>query len=243
MDINIAVCDDNAQMLQSIANKIRNANWRNNKVTINSFVSGKELLQSIKQGVKYNVIFMDIELDDNYLGTDTGIIIKMIDPSILIIYVSSYDSYFSEVAQAEPFAFLPKPLDENKLDGVIEKILYRLHYMHNSYMYTFKSNGMINHVNLNDVKYFESQHRVVIIYENNGTVFRFYSKLDDVEKEVNNISPYFVRVNKSFLVNINFIEEIHSNHIVVPDITINITEKYKRNFMAKLTKKFIQDFD
>jgi DNA-binding LytR/AlgR family response regulator len=244
MNINIAICDDDEVILHEIMKKIKKANWKDNTITINIFTSGKDLIESIRKGIDYNVIFMDIDLHDNYLGTDTGMIIKMINPSILIIYVSSYDSYYPEIVKAEPFDFLKKPIEDNQLDYTIEKILHRLHYLHNSYLYTYKSNGMINTINLNEVKYFESQHRVIIVYLNNGSILRFYSKLDDVEQEVDSITPCFVRVNKSYLVNMHYIKNYSKNKVLLcdEDIELHLTHKYEENFLSKYLFNFVQKF-
>lgn len=242
MKINIGVCDDNEKILNELYSLIQNCNWKNNNISIDKFTSGKELLSNIKNGTKYDVIFMDVQLNDNYLGTDTGIIVKMIIPSTLLIYISSYDSFYENIALAEPFKFLNKPIDKNKLDNVVNAILNRLHFLNDSFLYKFKSNGMINIVNLNEVAYFESQHHVIIIHEKNGTTLRFYHKLDEVENEVCEIYPYFVRINKSYLVNFQFIKIIHPNSVVLSDdiTALNVSPKYKAN-LFEIIRKFGHD--
>lgn len=241
MDINIAICDDDRKIVDITLYKIiADANWKGNNIKIDIFYSGKTLIQKIKNGTSYDVIFMDIQLEDSYLGTDTGIIVKMIQPNTLIVYMSYHDGYFEDVVMAEPFSFLKKPLQQEELDNVVSLIINRLNYMNKSYLYSYKSEGIVNNVNLNDVTYFESKHRIVIIHMKNDSTFQFYKKLDIVEIEVEEIYPYFVRVNKSFYVNFFFIKSFASNHITMQNGEVfNITEKYKVDFIKKYTH-FVQ---
>ncbi len=241
MNINIGVCDDDEIFCRSMKDKIRSKNWGNNTITTHGYTSGKLLIERIKNGTRYDVIFMDIEFKDDYLGMDTAMIIKMVIPSVLIIYMSNHDSYFQDLVRAEPFYFLKKPIDDVELEKTIDLILKRLHYIHESYMYSYRFNAITNTINLNEVRYFESQHRIIVIHTKNGSTFQFYKKLDELEKEILEISPYFLRANKSFLVNLKYVNSCSSNMIAIidDDIEINITDKY--NFKEGYLK-FIQEF-
>lgn len=241
MDIKIAICDDDKIVHKALEEKILKCDLGNNKISIDTFISGRELISKIKNGIQYDVIFMDIDFKDNYLGTDTGIIIKMFNPMTLIVYISFYENFYPDIVTAEPFSFLKKPVDQNQLNHVVRLIINRIHYINYSYMYSFKSKGMINTINLNDVKYFESQHRIVLAYEMNGAIISFYKKLDEVEKEILEIYPYFVRANKSFLVNLHSIKSLNGNHIMLinEDTKINVTSKYKKELLEKFSR-FVQ---
>lgn len=49
--------------------------------------------------------------------------------------------------------------------------------------FKYRFNGLLDTIDLTDVVYFESNHREVKAYNENGEYIRFYEKLDDVEKE------------------------------------------------------------
>ena len=101
MDIKISVCDDNmavTQLLQELLfTKIK---WNNNNIIVDKFNNGRNLLEMIRNGKSYDIIFLDIDLKDDYLGTDTGHFIKIISPNTLIIYMSAYDNYYSKIVHA-----------------------------------------------------------------------------------------------------------------------------------------------
>ena len=79
MDIKISVCDDNmavTQLLQELLfTKIK---WNNNNIIVDKFNNGRNLLEMIRNGKSYDIIFLDIDLKDDYLGADTGHFIKII---------------------------------------------------------------------------------------------------------------------------------------------------------------------
>ena len=85
---------------------------------MDKFNNGRNLLEMIRNGKSYDIIFLDIDLKDDYLGTDTGHFIKIISPNTLIIYMSAYDNYYSKIVHAEPFDFIPKPFTIIQLQAI-----------------------------------------------------------------------------------------------------------------------------
>ena len=63
--------------------------------------------------------------------------------------------------------------------------------------------------------YFGSQHRVVNIVMNNNTVSRFYDKLDMVEQQIDRICDFFLRISKSYLINLMCIRSVRSTSITM----------------------------
>lgn len=57
---------------------------------------------------------------------------------------------------------------------------------------------------VNDIMYFSSEGRKTFLFSNEGIDY-FYKKLDEVEEIIQNKSCRFLRIHKSYLVNINYI--------------------------------------
>ena len=238
MDIKISVCDDNiavTQLLQELLfTKIK---WNNNNIIVDKFNNGRNLLEMIRNGKSYDIIFLDIDLKDDYLGTDTGRFIKIISPNTLIIYMSAYDNYYSKIVHAEPFDFISKPFTIIQLQAVIDKAVRRLQFQYEEYVYKYNVNRLQNIIDLKQVLYFESQYRVINIHHKNG-IGRFYHKLDNVEQEVSEICDFFVRCNKGFLVNMMYIKHFSPHMIEMTDgKIIAISKKYKENVVMKMLNK------
>ncbi|MBD5395894.1 MAG: hypothetical protein HDR71_16905 [Lachnospiraceae bacterium] len=57
----------------------------------------------------------------------------------------------------------------------------------------------------------------------------FYGKLDNVEIEIKALTTKFIRINKSYLFNKDFIENIGKNSITVCGVSYQVSPKYKHN--------------
>ena len=95
----------------------------------------------------------------------------------------------------------------------------------------FQTNHGLVKLKVNDIMYFEYSERKINLYTNNDSIYQFYDtiyKLEERFKQYNFISPH-----KAFLVNIDYIQNIHLNDLILEkDIIIPI---------SKLKKKQIKD--
>lgn len=235
--INIAVCDDEMIFTKELRGTIESYDrWLNHSYKIQAFTSGTQLSDAIRNGLKVDILFIDIELNDSSLGTDIGAKLKVLNPDILIVYVSAYESYYKELVCAEPFDFIYKPRLYEKIPKVLDKAIMRLAYIKHEFVYQYKFNGMTYHVDLNDVLYFESRHRIINICCTDGTIKQFYDKLDNIEKEIDEIYPCFLRANKSYYVNFNYITKTSNTAMMINDMEIRFGRQYKQSFNKKYNK-------
>lgn len=235
LKINIAICDDDKIYIKFIIEEIEKyTNNINHQFGIFTFTSGKVLKSKIDNGFVLDILLLDINLKEDILGTSLGKELKKRNPDILLIYVSCSRDYYIDLAKAEPFDFLIKPIKYNELEHTLNKAINRLYYIKQNFLFSYKSNGITNNVDLKNVLYFESQHRVINIYTLDGNIHRFYYKLDTLEKEVEEQYPYFLRVNKSYYVNFKHMDTIKNSCVLINNLTISLSSKYKKNFFDKL---------
>lgn len=201
----------------------------NNIFLIDSYSSYGDLLDKINAMKKYDIIFINNDLIGN--GIKIGQIIKNLNPDTILMYVSNHKDF--NIIQAEPFAYIQQPINISDLDNKLTNALRRIHYYRTKYCYYVNKNGTKNQIDLNKVMYFESKHRIVVVHSDNNTI-SFYHKLDTVETEVFQIYPFFVRISKSFLINMRYVSKIMADDIILRDNTIlHISPQYK---------SLIQDF-
>lgn len=201
----------------------------NNIFLIDSYSSYEDLLDKINSMKKYDIIFINNDLAGN--GIKIGQIIKNLNPDTILIYVSNHKDF--NIIQAEPFAYIQQPINISDLDNKLTNALRRIHYYRTKYCYYVNKNGTKNQIDLNRVMYFESKHRIVVVHSDNNAI-SFYHKLDTVETEIFQIYPFFIRISKSFLVNMRYVFKIMADDIILRDNTIlHISPQYKSS---------IQDF-
>lgn len=105
--LRVAICDDDLKFTGQIeALVFQESQKLGIRVEAEVFSDGKTLLNSIQNGEHYQLIFIDIEMEQ-VDGITAARCIREIDRTVLLIYVSGYDNYLKELFEVEPFHFLP----------------------------------------------------------------------------------------------------------------------------------------
>ena len=95
--LKIAICDDEimiASQIENMLEKISNTIVR--KVEIDVFYDGSTLVNHIKEGMRYDLIYLDIEMKKQN-GVDAARELRIIDNKVLIIYVTGHEGFAKEV--------------------------------------------------------------------------------------------------------------------------------------------------
>lgn len=121
------------------------------------------------------------------------------------------------------FAFHKKPNDSSDLPDESDKAFYTKQ----DFVFIKDSNCYIK-INQNDVYLIESEGNYVKIY----TPEKKYLIRCTINKAIEKMKqPYFVRVHRSFCVNINKISQFSEHEIVLEKIKVPIGRNYKENFI------------
>ena len=211
--INIAICDDDILTTTFIEDSIyKIAEEFKIKVCCDVFFDGSTIIESIKQGLSYDLIYLDIEMN-KVNGINVAEQIRKMSLPILIIYISNYEKYLKELFDTEPFRFLSKPIDPDDFCRIFLAAYKRIQEREDYFAYTY--NKAYIKVPLNQIYYFESDNRLIYLHtisdekksaDEKGD-YRFYGKINDVEKQ---LSAYvrFIRIHQSYLVNFDYIQRM-----------------------------------
>ena len=109
----------------------------------------------------------------------------------------------------------------------------------------FQTNHGLVKLKVNDIMYFEYSERKINLYTNNDSIYQFYDtiyKLEERFKQYHFISPH-----KAFLVNIDYIQNIHLNDLILEkDIIIPVSKLKKKQikdaYLNAISKKWINRF-
>lgn len=230
--IRIAICDDEKISSEGLTYIIREYNF-NTEVEINIFTTGSDLIKNMNSNGGFDIVFMDIELGEES-GIEYAKKLKEYNSGTILIFISGFLTYFRDMSECEPFAFIEKPFvnEKDKIFSTLDRAIKRMNRLKNK-IYSFEFKGEKYNVDLNEVLYFESQRRIIIVHTVNQE-FQFYGKLDGVQKEVEDITDLFVRVNKSCYVNLNKIQKFTKANVVIGNQTIPVSRKYTSEFMSKM---------
>lgn len=226
--INIAICDDDVAMTATIEEMLfKTAKEQSIKINCTVFFDGSTLVENICQGVFYDLIYLDIEMR-KVNGISAAELIRSMEIPALIVYVSSYEKYLKELFNTEPFRFLSKPIDGNKFYSVFMDAYKRIRQK--AEYFSFSYNKEFLKIPLNRISYFESYNRVIYIHvarnmrvENavlDETEYRFYGKMNDVEKQLSDSNARFIRIHQSYLVNFDYIKGMNFTKATMSDGTV-----------------------
>lgn len=228
----VIICDDNIEFC-NLAEALLKKYEKIYEICIIKFYNGEQLLKFCREN-KFDILFLDIELGKKN-GLDIAKILKHINPKCLTIYISAYDNYYVDMVQAEPFRFVKKDAsDIFKMEKEIHIVLSdAIRRIENKSLFSFIFDKKRYHVDLGKVKYFYSAGRTVHIVGVEEKPDYYYGKIDSLENELTKISDNFVRINKSYIVNLKYISVEGKNRISIDSIKISITHKYRDSFNEK----------
>ena len=200
--LSIAICDDDIQMtgrMERMIQSIAKANYVD--VELEVFWNGKSLVDTISSGENFDIIYLDIEMDEED-GITAAKKIRAYDKNVRIIYVMSHENHMRDSFAVRPFQFLVKPINEKIMEACFKEVYEDINSEDFYFRYSYQR---INHkVPIRDILYFESNRRKIFIVTENET-FELYEKLNDIEKSLKTCKVTFLRVHQSFLVNYNHI--------------------------------------
>lgn len=116
MIISIAICDDDKLFTGSIELLLMNlAKKYSMTVETEVYYKGEDLVKDIKKGIKYDIIYLDIEME-NVNGVVAARYIREIDLDVILIYISNYEKYLRELFEVNTYRFLDKPINEDTFE-------------------------------------------------------------------------------------------------------------------------------
>lgn len=220
----IAICDDSKENLALLEDVVDGLKLRETEVEC--FENGESLLRYITDSKDnfYQIYLLDIEMP-GINGLDTAKQIRDIDKRAIIIFVTAYSDYVFSSFEVQPFRFINKPIDREKLENVIHAAV---NYIYTSKRYIFISVDKAKiQLCCEDIMYFEGDKRKVNVYLPEET-YSFYSKMSDIEKMVDN--SWFVRIHVSFIVNMDYVKAIYTDEIVLNNgVHLPVSRKYQKS--------------
>ncbi|QGY42681.1 response regulator [Maribellus comscasis] len=189
-----------------------------------------------------DLIFLDIHMPDL-----SGIeFTRILQNRPKIIFTTAYEKYALEGFKLEAVDYLLKPFSYEeflKAAKKAEKLIRLENHAHdkieaNSEFLFLKSEYKIRRINFNDIKYIEGLKDYVKVYlQNEPKPILSLSTLKAMEAKLP--SEKFMRVHRSYIVNLEKIETIERSRIVFEKTYIPVSEQYKEKFQEFLDKNFL----
>ncbi len=202
--------------------------------------SALEAMQQLEEQ-PIDLIFLDIQMPD----LDGVAFSRTLKNGPKIIFTTAFEKYALEGFKVDALDYLLKPFNYEEflkaagkarewfqlLDGQKEAA------KNESYLFV-KSEYKLIRIHLNEVLYFEGLKDYIKIHvATQHKPILTLMTLKALEEKLP--SDRFMRVHRSFIVNLEKIESVERNRIIIGDFAVVVAEQYKEKFHHYLSSKFL----
>lgn len=206
--LTFAICDDDiafVKLLSSHLNKLLIRLPDEIEYNILQFTSGEQALKHLRKS-QFSAIFLDIDMP-GMNGFELARAIRVSYPSMIIIFVSAYDSLVYDSFEFHPYRFLRKTRMNAEFEKTVQSILED--QMKTDATLDFSTLDGNVKLRLDDIVYIESEKNYYIIHCADKSVYRCRGTLSSVELMLDGHD--FCRIHSSYLINLSFVEIVDSN--------------------------------
>ena len=236
----MAICDNDEGATFQIEELIESTYEKHGvEMEIDVYYSGEKLAEAISQGKMYDIIYLDIQMG-GLDGLAVGKYIRKMELDSIIVYISEYIEYIESVFEVEAFEFIRKPISNEKFMLTLKRALNRLD--RKLYFFDCKYKNYWIRIPIKDIVYFESSGRKINIHLKDNKMEIFNGKLDNVEIKLSNSPSLFLRIHKSYLVNLSYIRAISGKKArLINELVLSISDDRKDNVRKQYVKCLGED--
>ena len=204
--------------------------------------SAQEALECINNNM-VDAIFVDINMPD-LNGLD---FVKSLQEPPIVVFTTAYSAYAIEGYKVNAIGYLLKPFGFDDFKEVAEKIKKQYDLIRTASIsgadeddaIFLKTEYKIMRISLNDITHIEAMSEYLRIYrEGKSRPVVVLLSMKKMEERLPTAS--FMRVHRSYIINLKKIKEVSKNHIILEnDEDVPIGELYKDAFNAYIASKFL----
>lgn len=231
----IAICDDEKFFRDTLKSELdKYAKEFAIDFAYSEFSSGELLLAS---NTDFDLIFMDYQMK-TINGIDTVDKMRKRNDKTIVVFITSYPKVIAECIKVQPYRFLSKPIDNEKLYEALDSFVER--YNSDAYVLVCDDeNDKMKRLAEWDILYAEADNiycKIITI----DNCYLYKNTLSDFEKQLK--SDFFYRSHRSYLINMNYVDNYSNSDIVFENGERALLTKtkhfdFQKTYMAFLRRK------
>jgi two-component system LytT family response regulator len=231
------VVDDDPMSVQIVRTCIGNTPFLDATAACSSAIEAAEILRT----QAFDVLFLDVEMP---LMSGLDLLRTLPDPPQVVLITSS-QSYAVQAFEFAVADYLLKPLSYPRFLQAANKVLENINAQRTSEAdlpapaghdaeFTFvKVDNKLVRIDFADVFYVEALGDYVHLVTNRSKLI-VYSTMRAIEEKFP--AQRFVRVHRSFIINIDYVQALEDNSLLINDKYIPIGQTYMRGLLQRLNK-------
>ena len=215
--IRVALCDDDTFALNEMKGFLdRYCKERNQEIVSTIFCNPLELLTEIDQGVRFDILFLDI-LMPGQNGIETAAEIRSFDSKIKIIFLTSSPEFAVQSYTVEAYFYQLKPLRWENFSQVMDSVLEKcVHRQGGSLI--LQCNGLLTRIDLGKLEFCEVIHRTLLFHLISGKVLESTGSLNELARKLSSYNC-FLQIHRSYIVNLNYVQSISHRTVTMTCLT------------------------
>lgn len=214
----IVVCDDNRRDLAEIDGLLAKYKKSNTdaRFDVVQFTDSTTLYQKIQEENDGDIYLLDMIME-NKTGIDLGSLIQRMDGQSAIIYITSSNDYALEAYHVHAIRYLLKPIREELFFEALDYAISNLSRTKKDAVFQVKTKKGLMSIPYPRIEYVENYSRTLNIHLTNKTNIQsiFLRKSFDEEIQPLAEDKRFLHVHKSFLVNMDHIDQLTQKTILM----------------------------
>ncbi len=163
---------------------------------------------------------------------------KSIAPSVELRFFQRFVIALLVIGTGTAYKVIFFWIDEEKQKKILQQSMQNNNLKIDDYIYVKADFKMVK-ILMSDIMYIESANEYIKIFLEKGEVITTFMRLKNIESKLP--SDKFMRVQRSFIVNLEKIQAVEKNRIFIEHKKhIPIGEQYKENFQQYLGRNFIK---
>ena len=238
--LKVTIVEDEILVAEGLAMKLEKAGFE----VVSKYRSGEDALIHLGRD-QPDLVLMDINLDGKLDGIDTaGKIREALNIPIIYLSDSIDDATVDRAMETQPENYLSKPFNDYDVIRAIKLAFYKLskaekepqqnieeqeHFLLEDSVF-IKDQHLAEKVMFDDILYLEAE-RAYCRIVTKDKVYTLSISMNKVSEQIQ--KPFFVRVHRSYVVNINNITGVEGNVLKLHDNEVHVNKEFKDQYLSK----------
>lgn len=194
-----------------------------------------------------DIVLVDVQLKGKMDGIEmVGTMQKELNIPVIYLTANADDANFYRAKHTHPYAFISKPYKKLDLQRAIELTIVQTRseehfvppaisneapaYVLSEYLFVRNNNKLVK-VEIKDILYIEAERNYCRI-RTKDKEYLLVMTLKDMDEKLP--QQHFIRLHRSFIVNLSKIDEIATSHIVIDKTAIPVNKALKEELLKRL---------
>lgn len=236
MRLKIAVCDDEVVFAEKLK-KIISSYLKEKQISyeIHLYQSGKALLEDRIDAASYQIIFLDINMDDMN-GIETARNLRELTGETYLIFVTAFIKYTLEGYTVDAVRYILKTnvCFEQSVFESLDAVLQKMAYQPCMKEFAFREGN--RELSLEKILYVESNLHMLTFYvlDHGIQTYTMYETLNNISK----LFPEdFVRAHQSYLVNTRYVKKFLKGKLTLREnMVLPVSRRYEKEVRRRVAR-------